>query len=254
MATATSYLFRFKAGSLHFGGNVIVAILLGALVWHYWYPYPYWDLAGGRGILTILLVVDLVLGPLLTFMVASPKKDRRQLSRDIAVIIACQLAGLVYGIYVLGSVRPLALVAEYRSFRVVTPVDILDADWESIPSEVTRWGRGAPVIFGISEPQNEAERRDRLLLLASGKLPGSLPKNWRPYVESKETVLSWAKSVEGYCREANVDCPQLRLKISSNGLNASQVKILSVIAREQNWVAFLDSKTGDVKGFAHLPN
>ena len=89
--------FRLKAFGFHLLASACaLTLVLGGLYlgWYYW---PGWYLTAVTRVLLIVGSVDLVLGPLLTLIIANPKKPRRTLARDIAMIAAVQLAALVYG-------------------------------------------------------------------------------------------------------------------------------------------------------------
>ena len=60
-----------------------VAALAAILVFLVWYPGPFRELAGGRGLFVLLTSVDVVLGPLLTFAVFDRTKSRRHLRLDL---------------------------------------------------------------------------------------------------------------------------------------------------------------------------
>ena len=62
--------------------------------------------------------MDLALGPTLTLIIANPRKPRRVLARDIAVIVTVQLAALIYGATTLWQGRPL-----YYTFSARPPGD-----------------------------------------------------------------------------------------------------------------------------------
>src|ERR1700747_873160 len=99
--------FRFTAFGLHLlGSDCALALILGAL-YAGWYRWPGWYLTGVLHVVTILLIVDLALGPTLTLIIASPRKPRRGLARDIGVIVTVQLAALIYGAATLWLGRPL---------------------------------------------------------------------------------------------------------------------------------------------------
>ena len=63
---------RIKAASIHFGLSVLLAVLAAFLVFIVWYPYPYRDISGGRDLFLLVVVVDVVMGPLLTLTVFNP--------------------------------------------------------------------------------------------------------------------------------------------------------------------------------------
>src|SRR4029077_1607019 len=98
---------RLKAFGIHLSSSaVILTAVLGTLYagWYYW---PGWYVAGAWHIAAMLAAIDVALGPSLTAVVASPHKPRRELKRDIALIVLVQLAALGYGVVTLWQGRPL---------------------------------------------------------------------------------------------------------------------------------------------------
>lgn len=87
-------------------------MLAALLVFLLWYPAPAAQLLGVGNIFLILLGVDVVCGPLLTLVMASPRKPRRELILDLGLVALIQLAALGYGLYSLASARPVAYVFE----------------------------------------------------------------------------------------------------------------------------------------------
>ena len=82
--------FRFKAFGLHVLGSTCLFLLAARRA-----VLRLVSLAGlvsGRRAQTIVLMmagIDVVLGPLLTLVIANPNKPRRELARDIAIIVTC---------------------------------------------------------------------------------------------------------------------------------------------------------------------
>ena len=93
--------------------------------------------------------VDVVIGPLLTFVIARSSKPRRELIRDIAMIVVVQLCALVYGTVSLWNGRPMYFAFSESVLQQVQAYDIdakeaalglqqnpnLAAHWYSLP----RW-------------------------------------------------------------------------------------------------------------------
>ena len=65
----------------------LVAALAGGVVFWIWYSPPYAALAGGLGLFGLLVTVDVVMGPMLTAVAASPRKPVSELRRDLALIV-----------------------------------------------------------------------------------------------------------------------------------------------------------------------
>ena len=77
-----------------------------------------------RDVVAVMAGVDVVIGPLLTLIVARPSKPRRVLARDIAIIATVQLIALVYGATSLWSGRPLYYAFSENVLQMVQAYDI----------------------------------------------------------------------------------------------------------------------------------
>ncbi len=116
----------------------------------------------------MIIIVDLCLGPLATFLVSSPQKPPHLLRMNIAVIITIQIAALAYGTWVLWQGRPLFYVLTIDRIELVTASDFKEAgstpDYSSdrsctsFPNQV-QWV-WAPL------PENP-EERDKIILSAT---------------------------------------------------------------------------------------
>ena len=94
---------KFKAFTYHLLiSSIIIGLIFAAFYW-VWFPKDYLK-AGAWGGLKIILLVDIVLGPLLTFVVYNKKKKRLWL--DLSVIALIQFAGLAYGLHITYQERP----------------------------------------------------------------------------------------------------------------------------------------------------
>src|SRR6266853_1342767 len=89
--------FRLKAFSLHLlASTTVLTLILGSLYFG-WYRWPGWYLTDVTTVVLVMVCVDVVLGPTLTFIIANKNKPRRELVRDIGIIVALQLCALTYG-------------------------------------------------------------------------------------------------------------------------------------------------------------
>ena len=120
--------FRLRALALHLlSSAAVMALILGSL-YVGWYRWPGWYLADASRVALVMLLVDVGLGPLLTFVIASPHKPRRALARDVGAIVVIQLAALTYGTISLWSGRPLYYAFSENCLSLVQAYDIADED------------------------------------------------------------------------------------------------------------------------------
>src|SRR5215472_14210875 len=111
--------FRLKAFGLHLLGSVSALFLVLGSLYLGWYRWPGWYLSSVLHVVGIVVMVDLVLGPTLTLIVANPGKPRRELVRDISMIVTVQLAALLYGTVTLWGGRPLYYTFSVNSLELV---------------------------------------------------------------------------------------------------------------------------------------
>jgi len=130
---------RQQAALIHLGISALVAAAIFAVMLLVWYPSPWFRAAGGGTLLLLLVGVDVILGPLLTFIVFNPAK--KSLFYDLAVIVMLQIAALIYGVHVMALARPAFVVYLRGSFDVVTANDVVTegmedsklAEFQSLP-------------------------------------------------------------------------------------------------------------------------
>jgi hypothetical protein len=116
--------FRLKAFGLHLASSVtVLSLILGGLYlgWYYW---PGWYLTTAAHVVLIMILVDAALGPVMTLIIANPSKPKRQLARDIAVIVTVQVIGLMYGTFTLWHGRPLYYAFSVDRLQIVQASDI----------------------------------------------------------------------------------------------------------------------------------
>ena len=112
----------WKASGIHLAICGVIASFVLALMILVWYPAPYFQALGGQKIAMIVIVVDVIVGPLLTLIVYRPMK--KGLKFDLTVIALLQVGALAYGVSVLYQGRPVYVVFVKDRFDIVTAVDI----------------------------------------------------------------------------------------------------------------------------------
>jgi hypothetical protein len=95
-----------------------------SFVYLIWYPAPLYKLHGTFDVVKLAVAVDLILGPLLTMIVFDIKKPRKELVRDLSIIVLIQLAALAWGVHMTLKVRPVFLVMHLDTLYSVTRDDI----------------------------------------------------------------------------------------------------------------------------------
>ena len=157
---------RIKAFLLHLLCSAGVALAALYLVFGLWYAAPLHQALGVTHIFLLMVVVDVVLGPLLTLVVYKPGK--RTLKFDLAVIVLLQLAALGYGLWTVAQGRPAWLVFNVDRFDVVQIVDI---DTRRLTEALPRYRAPAwlgPEWVAARRPEDPERRAEIMFEAAQG--------------------------------------------------------------------------------------
>jgi len=120
---------RIHAFLTHLFISLIILLLALSTIFFFWFPKELIH-AGGITGLKIIIGVDLILGPLLTFVVYKPNK--KSLVFDLFCIGILQLACLFYGLWLVYNQRP---VLEVIANDGVHLISASDAKYHSIKLE-----------------------------------------------------------------------------------------------------------------------
>ncbi len=101
---------KLKATGVHLLLSLSVFVYLAYQIYFNWYPQPYFSVDGGWQGIRLVAAVDLVLGPVITFLIFDLSKSRKEIVFDLITIVVIQFAALTYGVYLTYTQRPVAIV------------------------------------------------------------------------------------------------------------------------------------------------
>jgi len=181
---------RLRAAGIHLSLSALLAAAVLALVLLTWYPQPMPRLLGVGSILLIMLGVDVVLGPIFTFIVFDRRKKR--LAWDLATIAALQLAALAYGLYTLHQGRPAFVVLVKDRFEIVSPADILPSDLAAAKDNPFAQSRiTGPRWVSIRTPESASERQAIMMeALENGRDMQHHPRLYADYESQVSEALT----------------------------------------------------------------
>lgn len=156
---------KLKAGFVHF--LISFSIFFVVVLWVRFFAYPsvYFSMAGAVQGLVIVFLVDVVLGPLLSFLVYNPAKSKKEMMSDFAIIGVVQFSALIYGIYTLNQEKPIAIIAYPNSSAAVISSREL-ADFPEL-SDLSSYGTLAKLPIVMYNPSNKTKPYARLDELSS---------------------------------------------------------------------------------------
>jgi hypothetical protein len=236
--------FRLKAFGLHLlASTVALSSILGTLYLG-WYRWPGWHLADVVHVVLVLVGVDVVLGPLMTFVIARSTKPRRELTRDIAMIVTVQLVALVYGTVSLWHGRPL-----YYAFseNVLQLVQAYDIDAQEIALARQRKAELAPHWYSLPRwiwaplPQDPDESKK---IVTSSILGGddviSMPRYFKPWEQGFPALRTQLKKVDSVAYFSTGDKKLLKERMRAAGLSTDQPNTMPLTGRGHPLLAVFD--------------
>lgn len=242
-----------KAAALHLFGSFLSAIAIALIVFWLWFPDPYNKIIGGADLFLLIIGVDVICGPLLTFVIFNPNKPRRELTQDILLVTALQLAALCYGIYTLSQARPVYTVFEVDRFRIITASEVIKRDLQPALGGLQILPWTGPIVIGTRAATSGKEFMESLSLSLAGIDPSMRPDWWQPYSASKSTAINKAKKVDVLRKKYPNQNTLIDQAINDSGLPEQYITWLPLTShRSQSWVVFIDSRTAELKAFAPL--
>ena len=178
------FQFALKATALHFGLSLLVAALVAWLVFTVWYPFPFREMSGGRELFLLVIGVDIICGPLLTFILASPTKPRKELITDISLIVIIQLLALCYGVWNVWLARPVYLVNEGARFHVVSRISLDASSIDALAPALKPQLFSGPLKVAMRDT-TFTEQMSIDALVKGGKDKSQLTQLYIPYDGSK---------------------------------------------------------------------
>ncbi len=249
--------FRFKAFGLHLAASAgALALVLGALYLG-WYRWPGWYLTGVLHVVLIMLGVDAALGPSLTLVIANPGKPRRELARDIGIIVAVQLVALVYGAATLWSGRPLYYTFSEDRLEVVQasalqPEEValarqqnaeLAPHWYSLP----RW------VWAPLPEDPDARTQIMTSAILGGQDVIDMPRYFLPWDKGFQALRAQLKKVDELAVFSPGEQRALKEQMASLGLPSDQPVATFMMGREVRLLVVFDPATLAIRAMLPAP-
>lgn len=172
--------FRLKVAGIHLLISALVALIGIGLVFWVWHPNPLQKAVGVTHIFLMMLGIDVVLGPLLTLLVAS-SKEKKTLKFDLSVIAAVQLAAYLYGMHSIAVSRPVYIAFDKLRFEVVQADSVVRATDKTILPEYQSNPLLAPQWVSVRPYKDAAEQNQRTMLeMQEGISPSMMADLYQP--------------------------------------------------------------------------
>lgn len=226
--------FRIKIALGHLLVSILFALVAIYLVFFVWHPNPLQIAVGVTSIFVMMLAIDVILGPLLTLIVAtSPSK--KTLKFDLAVIALIQLIAYFYGVYNIAISRPVYLAYDNGLVELVQADTVYRNPQKSILTEY----QTNPILkidwVNIPVYKNYQEQQERLKLEFEEAISPAMQADlYQPFDTAWENIAMKKSSLadlEKYNPQVNVEniLQQYPAATSYVGLKAPQKDMVILI-------------------------
>jgi hypothetical protein len=243
---------RLKASGIHLGISLAIALLAALLVFGVWYPYPYREISGGRELFMLVVIVDVILGPLITLAVFNRAKPWSELRRDLAVVALLQLGALGYGLWTVFSARPVHMVFEYDRFRVVHAIEVPTELLAKTPPGVNALPLMGPTLLSLRPFKDAQENMDATFAALQGLSLASRPDLWQPYAAAADDIRKQAKPVAALKLRFASQASAIDAVLAGTGRHPEILAYLPMVGRKSFWTVFIDPVSAEVLAFMPL--
>jgi hypothetical protein len=251
---------RLQAGikpfSIHLLSSACVVALVACVIFLFWYPYPYYNLMGGMHLFLLMAAVDVICGPVMTFVLFDQKKSKKEFYFDFTIIICVQIFALAYGCYTMAMVRPVALVFEVDRMVAVSAIQVDESTLEQAPPKFRSLSWSGPKIMGVRQPRSAEDQLDKLNGSLQGVEPSARPNWWQAYDNSRDDVRKTMQPIEKLMNRIGADKEKIE-KIKKCPAHEKNIFYLPLVSQKSldGWVVFLNENADvvcyvEVSGFS----
>lgn len=169
---------RYRASLVHFIISSIIVANIVAITALSWYPGALFSHTGGLHLSVILMIVDCLLGPLLTLVVYN--KEKKSNTKDMVCLLSIQAIFLFYGTFSIYSSRPAYIAWVNNQFHLVKANEIESKHQEQAQAEFRSIGSFGPIFVATRQPLDTRINNDILFAELSGMGIQNLPNFYIP--------------------------------------------------------------------------
>ncbi len=233
------FIKKLKASGVHLLLSLVVISLAIGLIITFWFPDSLMLVSNFKEIALLIISIDLVLGPLLTFIVFNTQK--KALKFDLSVIATIQITALTYGLFTLYQAHPVYIAFNIDRFTLISAIDAKPE--QAIVKEFKISKLSSPKLVVAKLPENKKARSDLVIGVVSGEPDIELrPDLYHPYEENISEIL--AKSLDpNVIFKKSESKEKLNSFIKKYGKSKEDYAYFPLEGASKNAVWVLDKKT-----------
>jgi hypothetical protein len=245
------FKLKLKAWFKHLLISLLVLTPVFLVIFLLWFPQPFFQTQSVIQVVVVLIAVDLVLGPLLTFVVYRPQK--KGLKFDLTVIVLVQLAAIAYGLWSIQSERPAYVVFAVDRYEVLAEkdVDFAAAGMSSFGDDDAE----RPVYAFAQLPMGRAFQAFQDSVLIGGRPDlERRPEFWLTLAKGKAAIMASARPVSELMAQRPAAVGALQKAADRMGLDPAELRFVPLVGKQRDFAALLDPETAHVSHVVAIDN
>ena len=183
---------RLKFFLSHLSVSAIIALIAVVAVFWFWYPALLAQAVGVTHIFLMLLAIDVIIGPVLGFMVY--KAGKKTLKMDLSIIILLQALALGYGVYSIFEGRPAWLAYNVDRFELVRNNEIITDHIEQAQPQYQHPSWLKPQFVAVEFAQDHQTRQNDMFAEVLGGISiAQRPERYVPFSQAKTQLQQRAQ-------------------------------------------------------------
>ena len=184
---------RLKFFFSHLTISACIALLIVGLVFFIWYQTPLAQAVGVTHLFFMMLAIDVVVGPVLGFIVY--KEGKKTLKFDLSVIISIQIIALCYGVYSIEKGRPAWITYNVDRFELVRKNEIIEDHISLAKKQYQHVSLLGPQFVAVEFAKDMKTRNDDMFVEALGGI--SISQKPERYVPLEQVKIQIQKRMQG---------------------------------------------------------
>ena len=235
---------RLKFFLGHLFISLLIALLVVGLVFFIWYSSPLATAVGVTQIFLMMLVIDVIVGPILGLLVY--KEGKKSLKFDLSIIIAIQIVALCYGVYSIEQGRPSWIVFNVDRFELVRKNEIMDQNINQAKPQFQQPSWLKPQFVATEFSKNIEQRNDDMFAEVLGGISiAQRPERYVNFIQAKEQIQQRVQKLDllqQYNKKNDVEkiLAQYPQATAFLPLKASAVDMTVLVDQNSNVVKIVD--------------
>jgi len=184
---------------IFFLNHLLISLLIGSIVigvvFFIWYPFPLATAVGVVNIFLMMLMIDIIIGPVLGLLIY--KEGKKTLKMDLTIIILIQLSALSYGIYSIAQGRPAWLAYNVDRFELVRNNEILTEKVAQASPQYQQPSWVKPQFVGVELAKDKNIRSEDMLAEVLGGISiAQKPERYVPLDKVKDQIQQHVQNLD----------------------------------------------------------